>query len=480
MNEQDFQQILAGPSPSEIQAKKEQCTTSPLGSSVSIHPDESLLQFDLRRTAVVHNLHNKIKSIFSKTLWSGLCLILLSWGLVSCRDTIDSVRAFGTDSASRIPKAEQIAEVPPPSLIQELGKIFDQYQPQVTILSPQNGRVFEDTTVEVELQVRDLPLFKNEELGLGPHLNFFVDNQPYQAIYSTDEPIILENLAPGTHTIRVFASRPWHESFKNEGAYAQTTFHIFTPTDDNHPEPNLPLLTYSRPQGTYGAEPIMVDFYLTNAPLHLVAQSDSQDEIADWRIRVTVNGESFLMDTWQPIYLTGFHPGENWVQLEFIDENGNPVKNAFNNTVRVINYARQQEDTLAQLVTGKLSLARAKAIADPNYRLEETSAPVETTTETTPVPPTKTQESEPQAETPVETQESEPQAETPVETQESEPQAETPVETQESEPQVETPVETEALTAETREEKTSSLPEETSEEEEISLENASAPEKSEN
>ena len=405
---------------------------------------------------------NQIKSIFSKTLWSLVCLVLFSWGLVSCKDTIESVQAFGGDSSVGISKAEKIAEVPTPSLIQELGKIFDRYQPQVTILSPQNDRVFEGTTVKVELQVQDLPIFKNEELKMGPHLNFFVDNQPYRAIYSTNEPIVLENLAPGTHTIRVFASRPWHESFKNEGAYAQTTFHILTPTDDNNPDPNLPLLTYSRPQGTYGAEPIMLDFYLTNAPLHLVAQSDPKDEIADWRIRVTVNGETFLMDTWQPIYLKGFEQGENWVQLEFIDENGNTVKNAFNNTVRVINYHRRQKDTLAQLVTDKLSLDQAMAIVEPNYRFEET--------------PAETQERKPKAETPAPIQEREPKAETPAPIQEREPKAETPAPIQEKEPKAETPAKTQALREENTEEQTSPLPEETSENEEIPSENASVTE----
>lgn len=39
----------------------------------------------------------------------------------------------------------------------------------------------------------------------------------------------------------------------------------------------------------------MLDFYLTNAPLHVVAQENPADDIADWRIRVTINGESFFI-----------------------------------------------------------------------------------------------------------------------------------------------------------------------------------------
>jgi hypothetical protein len=146
--------------------------------------------------------------------------------------------------------------------------------------------------------------------GLGPHLHVILDNQPYQAVYDLDKPLVFEDLPPGTHTLRVFRLPPWHESFKNEGAYAQTTFHIFTKTTDNNPDPALPLLTYSRPTGSYGAEPIMLDFYLTNAPLHLVAQESADDDIADWRIRVTANGQSFVLDRWQPVYLKGFKRGK--------------------------------------------------------------------------------------------------------------------------------------------------------------------------
>jgi hypothetical protein len=259
---------------------------------------------------------------------------------------------------------------------------LEAYQPQVAIISPSADEVLQDTKVSVQFQVQDLPIFKDSDLGLGPHLHVILDNQPYQAVYDLNEPLVLEDLPPGTHTLRVFASRPWHESFKNEGAYAQTRFHIFTKTTDNNPDPALPLLTYSRPTGSYGAEPIMLDFYLSNAPLHLVAQESPDDEIADWRIRVTINGESFVLDRWQPIYLKGFKPGKNWVQLEFLDEQGNPVKNVFNDTVRLINYEPKGKDTLSKLVRNELSPEATRSIVVPNYKVETppTLSPVVTPT----------------------------------------------------------------------------------------------------
>lgn len=302
---------------------------------------------------------------------SWLSFILFSCTLVGCNDSIDSVQAFNSDSKPSIPKVERIAEVAPPKLIQQLNESFSQTKPEVKILSPLPDEVINSQNVSVSLEVKGLDIFKQEKLAMGPHLNFFLDDQPYQAIYNTDEPIFLTDLTPGTHTIRVFASRPWHESFKNPSAYAQTTFHVFTATEDNNPSPNEPLLTYSTPQGTYGAEPIMLDFYLTNAPLHVVAKENPADDIADWRIRVTINGESFLLDTWQPVYLTGFNRGQNWIKLEYIDENGNVIKNAFNSTVRVINYDPSVQDTLAKLVTDNITLNQAKAIVKRDYQMVE-------------------------------------------------------------------------------------------------------------
>ncbi|MBF2056164.1 MAG: hypothetical protein IGQ45_02840 [Cyanobacterium sp. T60_A2020_053] len=305
-----------------------------------------------------------------KKILSLFLTLTLTVMMTGCQDKIESVEAFTSDKAP-IPQVINIKEVNPPKLIQELNKNFAQKQPQVKIISPADGKILDTTSAEVKLTVSDLTIFKDDNLKMGPHLHFFLDDQPYQAIYSTEEPVLLTDLAPGTHTIRVFASRPWHESFKNEGAYAQTTFHVFTPTEDNNPNNSLPLLTYSRPQGTYGAEPIMLDFYLTNAPLHLAAQENSEDNIRDWRIRITINGEVSIIDTWQPLYLTGFNQGENWVKLEFIDDQGDVLKNVFNSTVRVINFDPKFNDTLSKLVTGKISLSKAQAITIPNYPVSE-------------------------------------------------------------------------------------------------------------
>ncbi len=294
--------------------------------------------------------------VIQKSVAVALALILMSSGP-------------GAAMAAAIGDSGQLTETPPPQAIQTLRRVLDQYQPQIKILAPKPGELLQDTTVSLELQVKDLPIYQSASLGLGPHLHVVVDDRPYQAIYDVKQPIVLADLAPGTHTVRVFAVRPWDESFKNDGSFAQTTFNVFTKTDDHDPDSRKPLLTYSQPQGNYGAEPILLDFYLTNAPLHFIAQDHPEDNTRDWKIKATVNGQRFLLDRWQPIYLKGVKPGKNWVQLEFIDENGTRVENFGNNTARIFTYTPNGTDALSKLTRGELTIAQAKGIVDPTYVL---------------------------------------------------------------------------------------------------------------
>ncbi|MGD1858831.1 MAG: hypothetical protein ACFB0E_02535 [Leptolyngbyaceae cyanobacterium] len=297
-----------------------------------------------------------------------LLMILLSIGLSSCGNDrevpIVLLADELTDSVSN-PLAGAIAETSPPERIQQLKPYLDVYEPQVRIATPQNNQTIDSTTVEINLQVRNLPIYKDQLLGLGPHLHLFLDNQPHQAVYDADAPIVLENLAPGTHILRLLAVRPWGESFKNEGAYDQITFDVFVDSPENSPDDSQPLLTYNQPQAAYGAEPILLDFYLSNAPLHLVAQAD--ETISDWRLRCTINGEAFVFDRWQPIYLQGFRPGKNWLKLELIDENGNLIDGALNTSVRVIDYQPGGNDGLSRLVRSEIPLEQAKVLVDPDY-----------------------------------------------------------------------------------------------------------------
>lgn len=309
------------------------------------------------------------KTWLSRQLALVLLIVLGLWGCSSQPDFSIESGTRPRRTAEAIAPPVELTEVSPPEAIAQLKVALDRYRPQVRIKQPRPDEVLRTSQVNVRLDVQDLPIFKNETLGLGPYIQLILDDRPLDPIHNLDQPIILEDLSAGTHTLRAFAVRPWHESFKNEGAYAQTSFHLYTKTGSHQPDPNRPLLTYNQPRGTYNAEPILLDFYLTNAPLHLVAQEFEADEIPDWRVRATINGYSFVSDRWQPFYLKGFQPGTNWVKLEFIDESGEPVQNTFNTTAALITYDPDGNDSLSQLVKGQLSSQEAESIIDPSIVL---------------------------------------------------------------------------------------------------------------
>jgi hypothetical protein len=309
---------------------------------------------------------------------AGSCLIfMLAIGIISCDAPSQQLNQRSTDLTSEISAPMTatsalaatdgpLSEVNTPDSIRNLAPRLEKFQPQVRILSPQSDEILADDRVTVKLKVDDLPLFKQPELGLGNHLHVILDKQTDLGVYDLSQPLVFKNLAAGTHTLRVFAERPWHESFKNLGANDLVTFHVLTKTAENNPDPQLPLLTYSRPAGRYGAEPIMLDYYLTNAPTAPSAIG-SPERLADWRVRVTINEQKFILDSWAPIYLQGFKPGKNWVRLELIDARGNPIPNVYNDSIGIFTYDPQLNDSLAKLVRGDIDPNLALTLVDPNY-----------------------------------------------------------------------------------------------------------------
>ena len=90
--------------------------------------------------------------------------------------------------------------------------------------------VINGSKVEVKLDLSgDLKGYmphKDPATGKGNHIHVILDNQPYEAYYELGQPFELRNVAEGKHTLRVFPSRPWHESYKNDGAFQMVTFTV--------------------------------------------------------------------------------------------------------------------------------------------------------------------------------------------------------------------------------------------------------------
>lgn len=226
-----------------------------------------------------------------------------------------------------------LQEVAPPAAVQELAERLAARNPRVEIVAPADDSLLPDGPWTLQMRVSDWPLADAGPLGLGPHLVVQLDQQPPLRISSstTAAELTMEPLLPGSHRLTVYAARPWGEAVKSPGAFSQIRLHRVGRNAAELPARGSAQLIAASPDGLQQDDPVLIDWLLLDAPLqHL------RDDDARWRLRVSVNGDSFLVDRQTPLWLKGFRRGSNAVQLELLDGRGDPLNPPFNSLVREV------------------------------------------------------------------------------------------------------------------------------------------------
>jgi hypothetical protein len=225
--------------------------------------------------------------------------------------------------------SQRLQEVAPPAAVQQLQEALAERQPRLRILEPAAEAVLPDGPWRLRLQVDDWPLVDAGPLGLGPHLLVRIDDG--EPLRLTSAEATLPALSPGSHRLTVVAARPWGEAVKSPGAQVQIRVHRTAANPLALPAPGSPQLLPMSPAAALADEPLLLDWLLIDAPLqHL------RDDDARWRLRVTVNGDSFLVDRQTPLWLRGWRPGSNALQLELLDGRGEPLNPPFNSLVQEV------------------------------------------------------------------------------------------------------------------------------------------------
>ena len=220
------------------------------------------------------------------------------------------------------------------------GRAADASPVTLMIDSPKKGQTLSGPDVTVSLTLKNYEVYFDSTRNKGQHIHFILDNKPYVPLYST-KPYTVKDLAPGTHTIRAFPSREWHESIKDPGAFAMVTFNVGKANGQNAPDPKAPLLTYSRPKGEYvghAADSILVDFWVKNAK---ISHDDDQ-------VRLTIDGTAEKLTDWKPVWKTGLAMGPHQIKLELLDEHGNVVPGPFNVTERTFTLKPAATETTSE------------------------------------------------------------------------------------------------------------------------------------
>ncbi len=227
----------------------------------------------------------------------------------------------------------RLQEVAPPPLVRQLAERLEERDPQLEILAPVDGALLPAGPWSLRLRLSDWPLADAGPLGLGPHLVVQVDGATVRRLSHPDElrTLSLPELAPGSHQVTVYAARPWGEAVKAPGASRQIRLHRVAANPQQLPAPGSAQLVLASPDGLAQAEPVLIDWLLFDAPLQNLREGDGR-----WRLRVTVNGDSFLVDRHAPLWLRGLVNGSNALQLELLDGRGEPLNGPFNSLVREV------------------------------------------------------------------------------------------------------------------------------------------------
>ena len=256
----------------------------------------------------------------------------------------------------------QLQEVAPPGAVQQVRERLNDRAPQIEVLSPANDSTLPAGPWTLKLKVQDWPLYGDETNGLGPHLVVQLDDQPPRRISSAAEAqgLSMPELSPGSHRLTVFAARPWGEVVKAPGASQQLRLHRVARNASQLPATGSPQLIAASPSDLQHSEPVLIDWLLIDAPLqHL------RDDDARWRLRVSVNGDSFLVDRQTPLWLKGLKRGSNAVQLELLDGRGDPLNPPFNSVVREVVIDSSPRPSWQQATLSAQALAALSGTPEP-------------------------------------------------------------------------------------------------------------------
>jgi hypothetical protein len=136
----------------------------------------------------------------------------------------------------------------------------------------------------------------------------------------------LDDLTPGSHRFSAWAAYPWGEAVTAPGGSIQGRLHLWQRLNATQPAPDAPWVVPVPPANEENQQPLMLDWLIWNAPLQNLRDGDGR-----WRIRISVDGDSFLTDHQEAIWLKGTGSNGTTLQLELLDGQGEPLQPVFNN-----------------------------------------------------------------------------------------------------------------------------------------------------
>ena len=197
------------------------------------------------------------------------------------------------------------------------------------IESPLDGQVVDWETVDVFVRVENYALGEG-----GNRLHVILDNGSPIEQASERKPTILRSLAPGSHSLRVYAVKPDGKMLADLKASDRINFFVRRKDFSNFQPWNSPYLTVNLPQEGVvypdGEGKVWLDFRAHNAPL-------AKDK---FRVKAQLDGVETILSKEESYPWGGLSEGRHRLLVELIDEDGDPVSEMFARVERTIEVPR--------------------------------------------------------------------------------------------------------------------------------------------
>ena len=316
-----------------------------------------------------------------KLLLGGVLALLLLFNTPLAVRALPGWLSRGTAPERPIPTegpSGRLQEVAPPGAVQQLKHQLDGRRPQLTLVSPTDDSVIHNDAVELVLAVQDWPVSRDPDLGIGPHVAFQVDDRPLIRLDQlTDGQLRLPlvDLTPGSHRFSAWAAYPWGEAVTAPGGSVQGRLHLWQRLNATQPSADAPWVVPIPPTDQQSQQPLMLDWLIWNAPLQNLRDGDGR-----WRIRLSIDGDSFLTDQQEAIWLKGTGSKATTLQVELLNGQGEPLQPVFNNRlVRLTDGSRDRpvwlRARLSEDEVERLSGAPREELVEPEPRLDVSTEP---------------------------------------------------------------------------------------------------------
>ena len=272
----------------------------------------------------------------------------------------------------------RLQEVSPPGAVQQLQAALSSHSPHLELIRPSDGTLLKTGEVHLTLRIQDWPLAEDPQLGLGAHVALQIDDDPPLRFGHADNDrlqITLPDLSPGSHRFTAYAAMPWGEAVKSQGASLQWRLDLLQKLSGTQPAQDAPWLAVVSPSDLSNGDPLLIDWLIWNAPLQNLREGDGR-----WRLRISVNGDSFLVDRQEALWLRASGIGAGSVQMELLDGLGDPITPVFNNQLRATSARPGLRPIWMQSKLSDEQMARLLGVASPETEQspEEEAIPPQT------------------------------------------------------------------------------------------------------